>query len=89
MGADFSFYMKTIETHAGTFLQLNISAVGSVYNEVTIVWWILAWNSTRQIQLVDNKHYILDSEMITAACFMVCWHPLAAWPPQFYIQLVH
>ena len=30
MGADYSFYVKTIETHARTFLPLNISAIGSV-----------------------------------------------------------
>ncbi len=30
MGADHSFYVKTIETHARAFLPLNISAVGSV-----------------------------------------------------------
>ena len=30
MGADYSFYVKTIETHAHAFLPLNISAVGSV-----------------------------------------------------------
>ena len=30
MGADYSFYVKTIETHAGTFLPLNNSAIGTV-----------------------------------------------------------
>jgi hypothetical protein len=30
MGADYSFYVKTIETHARAFLTLNILAVGSV-----------------------------------------------------------
>ena len=30
MGADYSFYVKTIETHARTFLPLNISAIGTV-----------------------------------------------------------
>ena len=30
MGADHSFYVKTIETHARAFLPLNISATGTV-----------------------------------------------------------
>ena len=30
MGADYSFYVKTIETYARTFLALNISAIGTV-----------------------------------------------------------
>ena len=30
MGADYAFYVKTIETHARTFLPLNISAECSV-----------------------------------------------------------
>ena len=30
MGADHSFYVKTIETHARAFLPLNISAIGTV-----------------------------------------------------------
>ena len=30
MGADFSFHMKTIETHVRTFWALNISAIGRV-----------------------------------------------------------
>ena len=30
MGADYSFYVKTIETHACTFLTLNILAIGRV-----------------------------------------------------------
>ena len=31
MGADYSFYVKSIETHARTFLPLNISAIGTVW----------------------------------------------------------
>ena len=30
MGADYTFYVKTIETHARTFLPLNISQIGTV-----------------------------------------------------------
>ena len=30
MGADHSFYVKTIETHARAFLPINISAIGTV-----------------------------------------------------------
>ena len=30
MGANYSFYVKTIETHAHTFLPLDISAIGTV-----------------------------------------------------------
>ena len=31
MGADYSFYVKTIETHNPAFLTLNILAIGRVY----------------------------------------------------------
>ena len=31
MDADYSFYVKTIETYARAFLALNISAIGRVY----------------------------------------------------------
>ena len=33
MGADYTFYVKSIETHARTFLPLNISAISSVCGE--------------------------------------------------------
>ena len=36
MGADYSFYMKTIETHARTFLALNILATGRVSGETMV-----------------------------------------------------
>ena len=32
MGADYTFYVKSIETHARAFFPLNISAVDSVHN---------------------------------------------------------
>ena len=32
MGADYSFYVKTVGNHARAFLALNISAVGSVFD---------------------------------------------------------
>ena len=31
MGADYTFYVKTIETHTRAFLTLNILAIGRVY----------------------------------------------------------
>ena len=34
MGVDYSFYVKTIETHARTFLALNILAIGMVLNDI-------------------------------------------------------
>jgi hypothetical protein len=34
MGADHSFYVKTIETHARAFLSLNISAIGTVVEDL-------------------------------------------------------
>ena len=34
MGADYSFYVKTIETHARAFLTLNILPIGRVYQMV-------------------------------------------------------
>ena len=33
MDADYTFYVKSIDTHVRTFLPLNISAVSSVYQE--------------------------------------------------------
>ena len=30
MGADYSFYVKTIETHARAFFKVNIFSIGSV-----------------------------------------------------------
>ena len=33
MGANYAFYMKTIETHARTFLALSILAIGRVSRE--------------------------------------------------------
>ena len=36
MDADYSFYVKTIETYARTFLALNISAIGRVVAEVLL-----------------------------------------------------
>jgi hypothetical protein len=34
MDADYSFYVKTIETHARAFLALNILAIGRVIDQV-------------------------------------------------------
>ena len=36
MGAEYSFYVKTIETHARAFLTLNILAIGRVIRKY--VW---------------------------------------------------
>ena len=36
MGADYSFYVKTIETHARAFLTLNILAIGRVSSTVRL-----------------------------------------------------
>ena len=33
IGADYSFHVKTIETHARAFMTLNILAIGRVYKE--------------------------------------------------------
>ena len=38
MGADYSFYVKTIETHARAFLTLNILAIGRVNNDDLQIW---------------------------------------------------
>jgi hypothetical protein len=37
MGADYTFYVKTIETHARAFLTLIILAIGRVPLQVTIL----------------------------------------------------
>ena len=38
MGADYSFYVKTIDTHARAFLTLNILAIGRVlYSHLKVV----------------------------------------------------
>ena len=34
MGADYSFYVKTIETHAHTFFKVIIFSIGSVSSKV-------------------------------------------------------
>jgi hypothetical protein len=39
MGADYAFYVKTIETHARAFLALNILAIGKV-NKFTYFFFI-------------------------------------------------
>ena len=36
MGADNSFYMKTIETHAGAFFKVIIFSIGNVYTAIKI-----------------------------------------------------
>ena len=41
MDADYSFYVKNIETHARAFLPLNISAIGTVYIPVGLMY--LLW----------------------------------------------
>ena len=37
MGADYSFYVETIETHVRTFLPLNISAIDTVFGFASVV----------------------------------------------------
>ena len=34
MGADYTFYVKTIETHVRAFVPINISAIGTVRRAV-------------------------------------------------------
>ena len=41
MNANFSFYVKTIETYARTFLALNISAIGRVMRQSFYVVFIV------------------------------------------------
>ena len=36
MSADYSFYVRTIETHAHAFLTLNILAIGSMEREHSV-----------------------------------------------------
>ena len=48
MGADYSFYVKTIETHARAFLTLNILAIGRVAT-FTNQNWLLEENSSKRI----------------------------------------
>ena len=54
MGADYAFYVKTIETHARTFLALNILAIGRV-SRVSLNFY------TFNISLVLNRCIIRSS----------------------------
>ena len=36
MGADYSFYVKTIETHARAFFKVIIFSISSVYNDMPV-----------------------------------------------------
>ena len=79
MGADHSFYVKTIETHACAFLPLNISAID------TVIWagqaeqqaWVMLPTPARKkaqeklIAYCSNTYTVhwTESEMQTVAEF--------------------
>ena len=54
MGADYSFYVKIIETHARAFLPLNISAIGTVpcmplwTGLVILIWKLFSMSGYRK-----------------------------------------
>ena len=60
MGADYSFYVKTIETHACTFLTLNILAIGRVR---------LAGRPAKLNLLVDNVLFLTKFQPLKR-CFI-------------------
>ena len=60
MGADYSFYVKTIETHACTFLTLNILAIGIVR---------LAGRPAKLNLLVDNVLFLTKFQPLKR-CFI-------------------
>ena len=64
MGADYSFYVKTIETHGRAFLPLNISAVGSVDHHWFInmklrikikFWYLICLENTSTFRKIEQK----------------------------------
>ena len=63
MGADYSFYVKVIETHVRTFLPLNISAIGTVFGSYLY--------KLDEIPKCDFKKS-LDPLLRTMTCFELC-----------------
>ena len=59
MGADSSFYVKTIETHAHAFLTLNILAIGRVL-------LIDTFEHPKNCLIIENKlhHFVLEKKLI-------------------------
>ena len=56
MGADYSFYVKTIETHARTFLALNILAIGRVISVQVLKceFLCISFSSQREVGIVHK-----------------------------------
>ena len=66
MGADYSFYVKTIETHARAFLTLNILAIGRVMGFVCRC--TLFWGFNLQFRFFNSdlvKEFLLHSTYST------------------------
>jgi hypothetical protein len=63
MGADYSFYVKTIETHAPAFLTLNILAVGRVTGLSNTSWTKVNDHSCYSGNVFEKK----------MSCYKECW----------------
>ena len=64
MGADHSFYVKTIETHARAFLTLNILAIGRVNNDDLQIW------NLQIFKFASCKMYV-RTDAYTVICFEI------------------
>ena len=58
MGADYTFYVKNIETHARTFFTLNISVIGRVWIQTTPKYY---FHQTLQANL-SERFVFLNNE---------------------------
>ena len=78
MGADFSFHMKTIETHVRTFWALNISAIGRVIkaDEPTPKDSSLEESSTGHCsdptEFSEDSSWSGDCDLCNPKCYKLC-----------------
>ena len=64
MGANYSFYVKTIETHGRAFLTLNISAIGKVTNIGSRVIIGLHKTYLGDLQCQNSHHYPISGRSL-------------------------
>ena len=74
MGANYSFYVKTIETHARSFFKVIIFSIGSVQNNWVNFWffimkelWDLAQENLVNIQGSYGKEFCNRGRGLSAA----------------------
>jgi hypothetical protein len=91
MGADYSFYVKTIEPHARAFLALNILAIGRVVEIISLHSALLA-TKISELQLHYICHEILkpryfDFIRLCLKCKDECRSKIHKRPNQFLASL--